>query len=128
MNTIITLIKSLIKPILHHTAVLFPHHSSLSPAHAREILESTSPCPTGTCVAENTLREEYDLQIIVPAYNVEKYIRECLESVVSQVATYRTLVTVIDDGSTDGTGRILDDFVKEYTANHLSGGGQRAYV
>lgn len=46
--------------------------------------------------------------IVVPAYNVEKYIRECLESLVSQ--TYKNIeILVVDDGSTDGTKRIADN-------------------
>lgn len=44
--------------------------------------------------------------IIVPAYNVEKYVDRCIESLVSQ--TYRNLeIILINDGSTDRTAAIL---------------------
>lgn len=46
---------------------------------------------------------------MIPIYNVEGYLRECLESVVSQ--TYRNLdIILVDDGSTDCSGRIADEF------------------
>lgn len=43
------------------------------------------------------------ISIIVPVYNVEDYIEECLESLVKQ--TYKNLeIILIDDGSTDNSG------------------------
>lgn len=46
------------------------------------------------------------ISIIVPVYNVEDYIEECLESLVKQ--TYKNLeIILIDDGSTDNSGEIL---------------------
>lgn len=47
------------------------------------------------------------ISIIVPAYNIAPYLERCLESILAQ--TYRDLeVIVVNDGSTDDTGRILD--------------------
>lgn len=51
--------------------------------------------------------------IIIPAYNAEKYISQCLKSVINQ--TYDNYeAIVIDDGSTDRTGIILDKFSRKY--------------
>lgn len=52
------------------------------------------------------------VSVLIPAYNVEKYIGECLESVCNQ--TYRDLqIVVIDDGSKDSTFSILSAFAKK---------------
>lgn len=54
-----------------------------------------------------------ELSIIIPAYNVEAYLGECLDSVLS--STFRDYeILLIDDGSTDNTGHICD----EYQAQH----------
>lgn len=46
------------------------------------------------------------VSIIIPIYNLEKYIKHCLESVVNQ--TYKELeIICIDDGSTDGSAEII---------------------
>lgn len=50
------------------------------------------------------------ISILVPCCNVEKYIRECLDSI--KVQTYTNLeVICIDDGSKDSTGDIIDEYV-----------------
>lgn len=49
------------------------------------------------------------LSVIVPVYNVEKYIRRCLESIIAQ--TYDNLeIILVDDGSTDRSGVICDEY------------------
>ncbi|MBE5905173.1 MAG: glycosyltransferase [Lachnospiraceae bacterium] len=49
------------------------------------------------------------VSIVVPAYNVEKYIARCLDSLCVQ--TYQKLqIIVVDDGSTDATGAICDAY------------------
>lgn len=56
--------------------------------------------------------EKTIISVIVPAYNVEAWIKNCLKSVCDQ--TYRDLeIIVIDDGSTDRTGEIIDLYAKK---------------
>jgi hypothetical protein len=63
--------------------------------------------------------------IIVPIYNVEKYLRECLESIKGQ--TFQDYeVIMIDDGSTDNCPEICDEYAcldKRFKAIHKKNGG-----
>ena len=49
------------------------------------------------------------VSVIVPVYNQERFLRDCLQSVVDQ--DYKPLeIVVVDDGSTDGSGKIISEF------------------
>jgi glycosyltransferase involved in cell wall biosynthesis len=50
-----------------------------------------------------------NLSIIVPVYNVEKYLCECIKSIINQTYTNWELI-LVDDGSTDNSGSICDEF------------------
>lgn len=57
------------------------------------------------------MKREPLISVIVPIYNVEEYLEECISSIVQQ--TYQNLqIILVDDGSTDGSGKICDDFAK----------------
>lgn len=49
--------------------------------------------------------------IIVPVYNVEQYIRECLDSI-AQLKAFEWEAILVDDGSTDASGSICDEYAK----------------
>lgn len=52
------------------------------------------------------------ISVIVPIYNVELYLRQCIESVCNQ--TFKDLeIILVDDGSTDSSGKICDEFAKK---------------
>ena len=63
--------------------------------------------------------------VIIPVYNVEKYIDRCLKSIISQ--NYDDLeIIVIDNGSTDSSGSICDTYASEYSnisAYHIENHG-----
>ena len=68
------------------------------------------------------------VSIIVPCYNVEGYINNCLFSLCNQSLKDIEIIAV-DDGSKDKTGSILDDYAKKYdnlVVIHKKNGGVSA--
>ena len=66
--------------------------------------------------------------IIIPVYNVAPYLRECLDSVLAQTFTDWEAICV-DDGSTDGSGAILDEYAakdKRFKVIHQKNAGASA--
>lgn len=56
---------------------------------------------------------DYKISVVVPVYNVAPYIRECLDSIIAQ--TIKEIeILVIDDGSTDGSSIICDEYGEKY--------------
>lgn len=55
----------------------------------------------------NKGRRIMNLSIIVPVYNIEEYLDECLQSVIKQNTKYSYQIIIIDDGSTDGSSGII---------------------
>ncbi len=52
------------------------------------------------------------ISVIVPIYNVEKYLCKCIDSIISQ--TYNNIeIVLVDDGSTDNSGEMADDYARK---------------
>ena len=65
------------------------------------------------------------ISVIVPVYNAEEYLEECVESILSQSYKYIELI-LIDDGSTDGSGELCDalaELDKRIVVIHRENGG-----
>ena len=66
------------------------------------------------------------LSIIIPVFNVEKYLNKCLDNLINQ-CDERIEILLIDDGSTDMSGKICDEYEKQFPllikAMHKSNGG-----
>lgn len=70
------------------------------------------------------MKEEL-ISIIVPVYNIEKYIARCLQSLLNQTFSNIEII-VVDDGSTDDSGKIIDRFAQQDSrilAIHKENGG-----
>lgn len=68
------------------------------------------------------------ISVIVPVYNVEKYLRKCLDSIINQTFSNFEVI-LVDDGSTDMSGSICDEYVKKdvrFRVIHRENGGLSA--
>lgn len=68
------------------------------------------------------------ISVVVPIYNVEKYLDKCIESIENQTYTYLEII-LVDDGSTDNSGRICDLHAKRderIIVLHQKNGGRAA--
>lgn len=74
------------------------------------------------------LAERPLVSVIVPVYNMEKYIGRCIDSILSQ--TYERLeIILVDDGSTDGSGELCDEYAardQRIMVIHQKNAGQAA--
>ena len=114
--------KRRIKAIISYLAVIA----------ARAIL-AISPKGKRTCQLDDSVLERYgyklkplweglptlsastiDVSIIIPCYNAEKYIRRLLDSALNQQTNCIYEVIAVDDGSTDGTLSVLQDYARRY--------------
>lgn len=75
---------------------------------AKRILNSHSPEPGTASLRKNTANKiEYDLSVIVPVYNAEKYLDQCISSILAQKTQYSYQVILVNDGSKDCSWDIL---------------------
>lgn len=74
---------------------------------------------------EKASKEKPLISVIVPVYNVEKYINRCIDSIINQ--TYKNLeIILVDDGSPDNCGKICDEYAlkdKRIKVIHKKNGG-----
>ena len=100
-------------------------------SEAMSCLQSISPDVGKSCWVDENF--EYrnrtcKLSVIVPAYNVEKYIDHCLESILRQQVAFDYEAIVVNDGSTDSTPALLEKYKKNERIHiiHQKNGGLSA--
>ncbi len=65
------------------------------------------------------------ISLVIPVYNVERYLRRCLDSVLAQTYGHFEAL-LVDDGSTDGSGRVCEEYAakdKRFRVFHKENGG-----
>lgn len=73
-----------------------------------------------------TLESSLCLSIVVPVYNVAKYLGRCIDSLLGSEGIEKTEIILVDDGSTDDSGSIADSYTAKYgfiTCLHKENGG-----
>lgn len=60
------------------------------------------------------MEEDIRVSIVIPVYNVEKYIAQCLDSCINQTMTQGIEIVAVNDGSTDSSQKILEEYQKNY--------------
>lgn len=67
----------------------------------------------------------YKISVIVPVYNAEQYLNQCIDSILNQTLDSFELI-LLNDGSKDGSGAICDEYAEKYdnvSVYHLENGG-----
>ena len=70
-------------------------------------------------MVKNINKSDFFLSIIIPVYNVEKYLRRCIDSIVYQKTNFKYEIIAIDDCSSDNSFKILSEYEKKFKNFHL---------
>ena len=81
-------------------------------SEAKKILDDFYPRRFPRFQQKVNYNPEYDLMIIVPVYNTEDFLDECIQSLIKQNTKYSYKIVFVDDGSTDRSKAILDSYSK----------------
>lgn len=77
---------------------------------AKKILYDFYPQKEPRFYQEVQYNPKYDLMIVVPVYNTQDFLDECIQSLIEQVTKYSYKIVLVDDGSTDCSSAILDSY------------------
>ncbi len=105
---------------IHLNAVSYSLLKASFPIHPEKLgepeayLETIRPDLHSSCIAENNVhnKPDYDLQIVIPVYNVGQWLHECLDSLILQKTHYTYRIVATNDGSTDNSLAILREYEK----------------
>lgn len=68
----------------------------------------------------NDTEKQFDFSVVMAVYNVEEYLREAVQSLEQQTIGFsRIQLILVDDGSTDGSGKICDEYREKHPDNVL---------
>lgn len=119
LNAVVKLVKKILrKSFFIYKALKSSRYLTYDCFMAESILNRASPDVHSSCQIEReTCFEQRSaggvclaLSVVVPVYNRENYIKQCIDSILNQKTDLAFEVVVVDDGSTDKTGGILDSY------------------
>lgn len=89
----------------------FGRHS-LQNNNSTNTLNSFYQHQKSSCIRKKPIANsrKYNLQIIIPCFNSEKFLRKCVDSVLNKSTTYSISLVLVDDGSADKTSSICDEY------------------
>lgn len=127
------IVKKLIKKILSKYYI-YKIKKGLSKRKKNELIEkkgllnSLYPKKDFTSYARSRdFKNEIDLSIIIPLYNSESFVNKCVDSILLNKTKYVYEIILVDDGSTDKTYEIINDYQSKYQdkikALHKDNGG-----
>jgi len=64
------------------------------------------------------MHTNYKLSVVIPVFNGEKFLRECIDSILAQTF-HEYEIVLVDDGSKDSTPAICDNYALEHTNIHV---------
>ena len=88
----------------------FEQTLELSVESASKKIDAVYTKPEGTVRWNRSHEVKCDLSIIIPFYKTERFAQRCIESVLLQESKYTVEVILVDDGSPDNCGKILDSY------------------
>lgn len=108
------LVKKVIARVLGgHLVYAFPARRicNISAKQAEQIITEYSPDRGKSSLCNHMwVQPECDLTMIIPVYNVEKYLNKCLDSIANQKTKYSYHVIAVNDESTDSSKEILEQY------------------
>lgn len=109
------MIKRLFKRFLFYLLLLFPKMykkiQEVDYESATAALESEWKRKKAIVSCNNKIEYGYDLQIVVPIYNSDRYLSQCLDSIFNQSTKFRYFVVLVDDGSNDNSRNIAQKYL-----------------
>lgn len=70
---------------------------------------------------------QYDISVIVPVYNAERYLSDCIRSILEQTKPNIEII-LVDDGSTDNSRKIMQSFAREHDNIHVIDNPQKGVI
>ena len=82
----------------------------------KDFLSQINPDDGASCLCMNKIaskEERINLEIIIPVYNTEQYVAECIDSALNQKTNYSYRVIIVNDGSTDTSPAIINRYAND---------------